>query len=233
MISTKNVATRERQRGTLEIRPLAPSRVADVRTVLASTFGSQCWDLFFRFTDEQKRAAGIAGKMTPEHEARRKEILAKLARRKRGSAGLVAYADGEAVGFISLGPRSDYPGVERSRSTSAVDDVPVWVIPCITVRKGHRGRGVAIPMIRATAAYAAKKGIAAVEGYARPDGKRVHDGSAHMGTESMFRKAGFKRIRGVVPGLPRYYTPRVTMRATSGTKPRTSSPSRTRSRATS
>lgn len=44
---------------TLEIRPLTPARVTDVRTVLSSTFGSQCWDLYFRFTDEQKRAAGI------------------------------------------------------------------------------------------------------------------------------------------------------------------------------
>ena len=82
-------------------------------------------------------------------------------------------------------------------------------------------RNVAIAMIRATVAYAAKEGAAAVEGYARPDGKRVHEGSAHMGTESMFRRAGFRRIRGVVPGLPRFYTPRVTMRATSGTKRRT------------
>ena len=208
-----NVATQQRRRGTLEIRPLAPSRVADVRTVLASTFGSQCWDLFFRFTDEQGQAAGIAGKKTPELLARRKEVLAKLARRKRGSAGLVAYSDGEPVGYISLGPRSDYPGVEKMRSTSPVDDVPVWVIPCITVRQGYRGKGVAIAMIRATVLYATEKGAVAVEGYARPDGKRIHDGSAHMGTESMFRRAGFKRIRGVVPGLPRYYAPRVTMRA--------------------
>jgi hypothetical protein len=57
--------------------------------------------------EEQRRAVGIAGKMTREHEARRKEILAKPARRKRGA-----------------------------RAMSVVDDVPVWVIPCITVRKG-------------------------------------------------------------------------------------------------
>ena len=206
------MGTRSRN-GALEIHPLGPSRVADVRTVLASTFGSQCWDLFYRFTDEQKQAARIAGKMTPEHEARRKAILAKLARRKRGSAGLVAYADGEPVGYISLGPRSDFPGVERSKAMSAVDDVPVWVIPCITVRKGYRGTGVAIAMLRATVAYATEKGAAAVEGYPRPDGERVHDGSAAQGTESMFRRAGFKRVRGIVPGLPRYYAPRVTMRA--------------------
>jgi GNAT superfamily N-acetyltransferase len=200
--------------GAVEIRPLSPARVTDVRTVLSGTFGTHCWDLFFRFTKEQAHAAGIVAERTPAPEARRKEILAKLARRKRGSAGLVAYADGEPIGYISLGPRSDFPEVDRSRGTPVVDEVPVWVIPCITVRKGHRGKGVAIAMIRAAVAYAREKGAPAVEGYARLDGKRVHDGSAHMGTESMYRRAGFKRIRGVIPGLPRYFTPRVTMRAT-------------------
>jgi len=108
---------------------------------------------------------------------------------------------------------------------AAVDDVPVWVISCITVRKGYRGRSVAIAMIGATVEYAENKRAAAVERYPR---QGVHDGSAHM-AESMFRRAGFRRIRGVVPGLPRVYTPRVTMRATRGTA-RSSSPSRTRSR---
>ncbi len=70
-------------------------------------------------------------------------------------------------------------------------------------------------MIRAALASAAEKGAPAVKGYARSDGKRVHDGSAHMCTESMFRRAGFRRIRGVIPDLPRsFYTPRITVRAT-------------------
>lgn len=94
--------------------------------------------------------------MTPEHEARRKEILAKLARRKRGSAGLVAYADGEPVGYISLGPRSDYPNVERSRGTPVVDDVPVWVIPVHHGPQGTPRQRRAIAMIRAAVAYAAE-----------------------------------------------------------------------------
>lgn len=197
----------------LVIRPLTASRVEDVRTVTRGTWGAQCWDLHPRFSAAQQRELGIAGTMTKQNEARRREILAKLARRRRNSAGLVAYEDGEPVGFISLGPRSDFARVEGSKATPPVDDVPAWVIPCITVRRGHRGRGVAVAMIRAAVEYAAGRGAPAVEAYPRADGKRVHDDFAFIGTEALFRKAGFRRVRGVLPRLPRGWTPRVTMRA--------------------
>lgn len=197
----------------LVIRPLTASRVEDVRTVTQGSWGAQCWDLHPRFSAAQQRELGIAGTMTKQNEARRREILAKLARRRRNSAGLVAYEDGEPVGFISLGPRSDFARVESSKATPPVDDVPAWVIPCITVRRGHRGRGVAVAMIRAAVEYAGKRGAPAVEAYPRADGKRVHDDFAYIGTEALFRKAGFRRVRGVLPRLPKGWTPRVTMRA--------------------
>ncbi|HZP97167.1 MAG TPA: GNAT family N-acetyltransferase [Candidatus Limnocylindria bacterium] len=198
----------------LTIRPLSASRVEDVKTVTRGTWGAQCWDLFPRFTVAQQRALGIAGKQTREVEARRKAILAKLARRRRSSAGLVAYKDGEPIGWISLGPRFDFARIDASRATPPVDDVAVWVVPCITVRRGHRGSGVAVAMIRAAVEYAAKRGAPAVEAYPRAGAKRVHDDFAFFGTEAMFRKAGFRRVRGVLPRLPRGWTPRVTMRAT-------------------
>jgi GNAT superfamily N-acetyltransferase len=152
--------------------------------------------------------------MSKDNERRRREILAKLARRRRNSAGLVAYQSGEPVGFISLGPRSDFSRVAKSKATPPVDDLDAWVIPCITVRRGHRGKGVAVAMIQAAVAYAAKRGAPAVEAYPRADRARVHDDFAYIGTERLFRKAGFKRARGVLRGLPKGWTPRVTMRAT-------------------
>lgn len=209
--------------GELVIRPLTGSRVEDVRTVTRGSWGAQCWDLHPRFSPAQQRDLGIAGTMTKQNEARRREILAKLARRRRNSAGLVAYEDGEPVGFISLGPRSDFARVESSKATPPVDDVPAWVIPCITVRRGHRGRGVAVAMIRAAVEYAGKRGAPAVEAYPRADGKRVHDDFAYIGTEALFRKAGFHRVRGVLPRLPRGWTPRVTMRAALATAQRAGS----------
>ena len=219
--------------GDLEIRPLTPAHVDDVKTVTRGTWGATCWDLHPRFTAAQQREMGTT--LTKGNvEAKRRAVLAKLARRRRNSAGLVAYVDREPVGFVSLGPRVDFARVANSRATPAFEE-SAWVIPCITVRRGYRGRGVAVAMLRAAVEYAGKRGAPAVEAYPRADAKRVHDDFAYIGTETMFRKAGFRRARGVLPDLPNGWTPRVTMRATCAParKPKTSSTSRTRSRAAS
>ena len=216
--------------GKLTIRPLTAARVDDVKTVTRGTWGSACWDLFPRYTPAQQRELGITGSGPGTAESKRRAALAKLARRRKNSAGLVAYEGREPIGWISLGPRYDFSRVDNSRATPPVDDVPAWVIPCITVRRGHRGQGVAVAMIRAAVEYAGKRGAPAVEAHPRAAGKRVHDDFAFFGTEAMFRKAGFRKIRGVLPMLPKGWTPRVTMRATCGSSPRTSSASPRRSK---
>jgi len=200
--------------GQLEIRPLTAARVDDVKTVMRGTWGSSCWDLFPRYTAAQQRELGIAGGEPGTAGAKRRAVLAKLARRRKNSAGLVAYLGAEPIGFVSLGPRHDYTPVENSRATPPVDDVAAWVIPCITVRRGHRGQGVAVAMIRAAVDYACERGAPAVEAYTRAGGKRVHDDFAFFGTKAMFEKAGFREIRGVLPGLRKGSVPRVTMRRT-------------------
>ncbi|HYK98311.1 MAG TPA: GNAT family N-acetyltransferase [Candidatus Acidoferrales bacterium] len=212
----------------LTVRPLTAARVDDVKTVTRGTWGAQCWDLHPRFTAAQQRALGVTGSPTPAVERKRREILAKLARRRRYSAGLVAYVGREPVGFVSLGPRLDFARVANSRATPAYEE-SAWVVPCITVRRGYRGRGVAVAMLRAAVEYAGKRGAPAVEAYPRADAKRVHDDFAYIGTEAMFRKAGFRRARGVMKDLPKGWTPRVTMRASCVSSRTISSPSRRRS----
>jgi GNAT superfamily N-acetyltransferase len=200
--------------GKLTIRPLTAAHVDDVKTVMRGTWGSACWDLFPRYTAAQQRELGITGGSPGPNEAKRRAALAKLARRRKNSAGLIAYQGREPIGFVSLGPRSDFSRVESSRATPPVDDVAVWVIPCITVRRGHRGQGVAVAMVRAAVDYAAKRGAPAVEAYPRADAKRVYDDLAFFGTKAMFRKAGFLQVRAVLRGLPQGWAPRVTMRRT-------------------
>jgi len=199
--------------GKLTIRPLTAARVDDVKTVTRGTWGSTCWDLFPRYSAAEQRALGIINTGPGTAEAKRREALAKLARRRKNSAGLVAYESKEPIGFISLGPRYDFSRIANSKATPAVDDVAAWVVPCITVRRGYRGRGVAVAMLRAAVDYAGERGAPALEGYPRANPKRVHDDYAFIGTEAMFRKAGFRKVRGVLPGLPKGWTPRVTMRA--------------------
>lgn len=86
-------------------------------------------------------------------------------------------------------------------------------MPCLYVHPKYRGRGVAVALLRGAVAYAAKHGAPAVEGYPRADEKRVHDDFAFYGTIAMFRRAGFRKVRGPLPDLPRGWTPRWTMRA--------------------
>ena len=200
--------------GNLTIRPLTAARVDDVKTVTRGTWGASCWDLFPRYSPAQQRELGITGGGPGTNEERRRAALAKLARRRKNSAGLVAYQGGEPIGFISLGPRYGFSRIEHSRATPPVDDVAAWVIPCITVRRGHRGQGVAVAMIRAAVEYAGRRGAPAVEAYPRAGRKRVHDDFAYFGTDAMFRKAGFRQVRGVLPDLPKGWAPRVTMRTT-------------------
>lgn len=199
--------------GKLTIRPLAASRAADVSLITQGSWGVGCWDLHWRFTSAGARAAGITGGATPEKERRRKEVLAKLARRRRNAPMLVAYLDDEPAGFLALGPRTDFDRVRASKATPPVDDAPAWVIPCITIRPEYRGQGLAVALLKASVDYASKRGAPAIEGYPRAEGKRIKDDLAFIGTEALFRKAGFRKVRGVMPDLPRGWAPRVTMRA--------------------
>ncbi len=192
--------------GNLEIRPLTPRLMDDLKQVLSGGWGSGCWCMFPRLTAAEERALPGPGGASE----RRRLAMTGLARRRR-APGLLAYLDGEVVGWIAAAPRGELSRVDQSKATPRVDDVDVWVVPCITVRKKARGRGVALALIEAAVDYAARHGAPAVEAYARAGGGRVHDDLAFFGTEPLFRRAGFRVIRKPLP-VPKTWTPRVTMR---------------------
>lgn len=163
--------------------------------------------MFPRLTPAQERALPGPG----GESQRRRVAMTRLARRRR-APGLLAYEDGEVVGWVAVAPRGELCRVDRSRATPRVDDVDVWVLPCVTVAKNARGRGVALALIDAAVDHAARHGAPAVEAYARAGRARVHDDLAFFGTEPLFRRAGFRVIRGPLAGLPKSWTPRVVMR---------------------
>jgi GNAT superfamily N-acetyltransferase len=109
--------------------------------------------------------------------------------------------------------RRELARVEASRATPPIDDTEVWEIPCITVRKAARGRGIAVALIRAAVSYAAERGAHTVEAYPRAGGERTHDDNAFFGTEPLFRRAGFRVVRRPLGDRPRHFIPRVAMRS--------------------
>jgi GNAT superfamily N-acetyltransferase len=138
--------------------------------------------------------------------------MAKLAGRPY-APGLVAFEDDEPVGWIAVAPREELGRVVASRATPPVDDQAVWVIPCVTVRKTARGRGIAVAAIRAAVAYAVEQGASVIEAYPRAGEDRTGDDSVYFGTEPMFRSAGFRVVRQPLEGLPKNWSPRLAMRA--------------------
>ncbi len=178
----------------LKIVPLRPGRMDDFGKVLSSTWGNGCWCMYPRLNAQLSRELPGPGGMSE----RRRRAMTALAGRRR-APGLVAYLEGEPVGWVAISPRAELCRIEASKATPRVDDLDVWVIPCITVRKRARGQGIALALIEAAQAYAAKHGAPAVEAYPRAGAVRVHDDFAYIGTETLFRRAGFRVVRKPLP----------------------------------
>ena len=109
--------------------------------------------------------------------------------------GILAYRDGEPVGWVSAAPRETYSRLQRSRVTKPFDDLPVWSVTCFIIHRKHRGEGVGTTLLAAAVEYARDRGAVAIEGYpVEPRTDRMPDIHAWMGLASMFEAAGFTEI---------------------------------------
>lgn len=136
-------------------------------------------------------------------------------RRVRSGAppGVLAYLDGQPVGWCAVAPRTEYDYLGRSRVLRPVDAQPVWSISCLLVAKPHRGRGVSVQLLRAAVEIAGRAGARIVEGYpviARTG--HMPDAFAWTGTLSAFRAAGFEEVARGSPSRPimRAFPPQAT-----------------------
>ena len=193
----------------LTIKPLTPKLMDDLGQVLKGSWGSTCWCMFPRLTDKQMKELPGDGAV----KDRRRAAMTKLARRHSHAPGLIAFDGDEPVGWVALGPRPEFIRVDKSKATPPVDDAPVWIIPCVTVRKAARGQGVGVAMIKAAVAYAFENGAVAIEAYPRADGKRTGADNIYFGTEPLFRRAGFEVVREPLANRPKNWIARVAMRA--------------------
>jgi GNAT superfamily N-acetyltransferase len=113
---------------------------------------------------------------------------------------LLAYADGEPVGWCSVGPREDYAALENSRILKRVDDKPVWSIVCFFVDKTARKQGVMQELLAGAVKFAKSKGAKIVEGYPidmqspKLAGQKLNSYSGYMGIASVYREVGFKQV---------------------------------------
>ncbi|MBK0418250.1 GNAT family N-acetyltransferase [Leucobacter sp. CSA1] len=120
--------------------------------------------------------------------------------------GVLAYLDGEPVGWAAVHPRSE-TSFARNRLIPHIDDLDVWSLWCFRVRPGYRKRGIMHALIDGAVEHARECGAPAIEGYPVDNaGEPVNLTMAYVGTRRLFERAGFEKAAdtgSVLDGFPR------------------------------
>ena len=118
------------------------------------------------------------------------------------TSGLVAYRDGEPVGWCAVEPRTAYEGMLRNqkvpwegRNEDKTDD-GIWAATCVFTRAGFRRQGIGYALARAAVDFARERGARALEAYPMltEPGQDITWGELNMGTRSMFDAAGLTQV---------------------------------------
>ena len=180
----------------LDLRELSP----DLWPALEKLFGPSgacggCWCMFWRMR-RGERYEDVKG---PRAKARFKGLV------KRGKVhGILAFHEGEPVGWCAFERRTELPRLDRSPSLKVVDADRVWSVPCFFVNARWRGRGVAAQMLAAAENALVARGAEIVEGYPVKVGQRLPAAFAYTGVTSMFDACGFAVAEARPKGKQRY-----------------------------
>jgi len=183
----------------LKFHPLTPKRWKDFEKL----FGERgacggCWCMLWRLSrsvfEQQK---GEKNKKAMKRIVDSGEV-----------PGILAYSEGQPVGWCALAPRERYPALERSRILKRIDDEPVWSVICFFIAKPHRQKGVSIELLKAAVEYAKKHGAKIIEGYPiQPKKDKMPEVFAYPGLASAYRKARFSEMlrRSETRPIMRYF----------------------------
>ena len=186
---------------SLGIAPATAERWSDLVTVFGNRGDpSWCWCQFFLTTGNRYRDSAERNRADLEAQVRGAKV----------PPGLLAYRNGEPIGWLQLGPRTCYPRVTGQAALAKIvgdrdAGERVWRTTCFVVRVGHRRQGIAGALLAAGVEYAAENGAGVLEGHpvdvsARPS--RSAGAVLYHGTLSMFTDAGFVEIGRTAPTRP-------------------------------
>lgn len=179
---------------SVSIWPATPDRWKD----LAALFGPRgacagCWCMWWRLSQAEFEHRKGAGNRRGLHRL----VLAGK------SPGLLAYVDGQAVGWCCVGLRETFPRLERSRVLARVDARNVWSIVCFYIARGYRRQGLSIALTRAAVDFARLGGAEIVEAYPIDSRTQAYpDPYAYTGLVGTFREAGFREVVRRSPKRP-------------------------------
>ena len=170
----------------LRIVPITPARLGDLDTLFARGDPRTCQCAYLRLTHRDYAHSSPA-----EHRDLHHRAVRRAARAKR-TAGMIAYDDAGPVGWVSIGPRSEFARIVASPVLQPVDDAEVTSVVCFVIAPRARRRGVARALLDAVIAYAAEHGIGLLEAYpVDRGGERAPGAELWRGPRRLYEAAGF------------------------------------------
>ena len=157
-----------------------------------------CWCMYWRL----KQSVLDAQKGNGNKQAMKKII---------GSGnipGIIAYAEGEPIGWCSIAPREEFSKLDNSRILKPVDEKSVWSVVCFFIHKAHRKMGLSIALLNAAKKFVKSSGGKILEGYpVEPKKDKIPDVFAWTGISAAFQSAGFKEVarRSETRPIMRFY----------------------------
>lgn len=169
---------------TFDVRPVTAERWDDLVTLFGERGASAgCWCMWFR-----SRPHG-----PEDRRSENRSVLQGLVTNDR-VPGLLAYRDGEPVGWVSVAPRPEFERIvgvaDETEGRGA--NPPVWSIVCFYIHGRKRGTGIATALLDAAVEHARNGGAKILEAY--PVEGRTHNGNAFTGLRPMFDRLGFREV---------------------------------------
>jgi GNAT superfamily N-acetyltransferase len=181
---------------SIQVQPATADRWSDLVAVFGRRGEDPSWDWCQLFLRSQPPTHSPLEPPPDNRSALHDEITHAVV-----PAGLIAYADGDPVGWTRVGPRHAFPGVRGNRALAKVlsdEDAGVWWVTCFAVDGRHRRSGVGGALLRAAVAFARDHGATAVEGHpvdaAGLKAATVAGSAIYTGTMAMFVAAGFVEV---------------------------------------
>lgn len=182
------------------IEPATSDRFADAEHALTGGGdGRSCQCQWWTLTNAQWQSGSTA-----EREQLLRGELAEAP-----PPALIAYVDGDAAGWVRVGPRERQVRLARTKHFAAHsvhpwDDPTVWAVSCFVVRREHRGTGLTSRLLDAAVAFAAEHGARVIEAYPfdpSSASRRRSSNELFHGVLSTFEGAGFREVARPRPDL--------------------------------
>lgn len=184
---------------TIEVIPLTPDRWP----LFEALFGKQgacygCWCTHFRLPPAIRR----------ENDRQRNKDVMRARIEAGPPPGLLAIDDGEAIGWMQIGPRADVPEWNNAGRVSAPleeadrDDPAIWAISCFFVRSRARGKGLSHRLVAGGIDFARRHGARFLEACPMDQSRDSRSIGLFVGSTRVFVRAGFSKIVERKAGRP-------------------------------